>query len=284
MSGAVPVRETRCARRGQVADHSVASRYDDATFGELVLRHRRELRGYCYRMLRSIDEVDDAVQETLLHAWRARATFAGHAKLRAWLYRIATNVCLDEIARRRRRARPHQRSDWFAPVVRTGEGQPEVVASRETEPDSVVTAGDSLTQACFVLALLTPRQRAVVILRDVLQWSASDTATLLDASVAAVNSALRRARTILHAARSTQSDIGPPRPTARRADGRVPFHPVDVADAAQALRAVFCGAVSLESPGHDRHVTAEARYWTVGAASVACFSERARRSTSQGSG
>ena len=199
--------ESRLADASPPADDDAATTDDDAGFGELVLRHRRELRGHCYRLLRSTVEADDAVQETLVRAWRARASFAGRATLRTWLYRIATNVCLDEMDHRHRRTRPIQRSDWLTIVARTPDGQLEAVAPSHAQPESLVVAKESLTQACFtVIALLTPRQRAVLILRDVLCWSASDTATLLDTSVAAVNSALQRARAILAAARSSPGE------------------------------------------------------------------------------
>lgn len=193
------------------ADHDPAAVRDAAAFGDFVLRHRRDLRGHCLRMLRSTEEADDAVQETLLHAWRWRASFAGRATLRSWLYSIATNVCLDELNRRSRRARPRPLSDWRAPTVGSHEDPPEVAAPRDAEPDSVLVARESLAQACStVLAVLTPKQRAVLILRDVLRWSACDTSALLGTSVPAVNSALQRARTVLHTARVTSREIRSP--------------------------------------------------------------------------
>jgi RNA polymerase sigma-70 factor, ECF subfamily len=206
VTAAVPRRASAPTITPPYADHHAAVR-DAAAFGELVLRHRRGLRGHCLRMLGSTEEADDAVQETLLHAWRWRASFAGRATLRTWLYSIATNVCLDEINRRSRRTRPRPLSDWHARTVGRPEGPPEVAAPGDAEPDSVVVARESLAQACStVLAVLTPKQRAVLILRDVLRWSACDTGALLGTSVPAVNSALQRARTVLQTTRVTSGD------------------------------------------------------------------------------
>jgi RNA polymerase sigma-70 factor, ECF subfamily len=182
--------------------------------GELDLRleeHRAELTGYAYRMLGSAFEAEDAVQETLLRAWRGLDSFEGRATLRSWLYRIATNVCLDMLKGRERRARPVDlgpartadsplgdvlpEERWIEPIpdgrVLPGGGDPaEVAESRET------------IRLAFVAALqhLPPRQRAVLILREVLRWKAAEVAELLDATVASVNSALQRARAALAAA------------------------------------------------------------------------------------
>ncbi|HET7487515.1 MAG TPA: sigma-70 family RNA polymerase sigma factor [Acidimicrobiales bacterium] len=167
--------------------------------------HRRELAGYCYRMLGSSFEADDAVQETMVRAWKAADSFEGRSSVRSWLYRIATNVCLDMLRGRRRRALAmdlgpagdadafHERSlpgnAWVEPVpdgrVLPGGGDPaELAAGRETIRLAFVTA----------LQELPPRQRAVLILREVLRWQATEVAELLDTSVASVNSALQRAR------------------------------------------------------------------------------------------
>lgn len=189
-----------------------ATPYDDGAFAALVERHRRSLRGHCYRILQSPDQAEDAVQETLLHAWRARESFAGRAKLGSWLHTIATNVCLDELGRRQRRERSHRIADRLVPVDGCVEGQPDVVAPSCTEPDGVVVAKESLTQACLrVFTLLPPRQRAVLMLREVLRWSACDTAELLGTSVAAINSTLQRARATLDGARPTSSELRPVR-------------------------------------------------------------------------
>jgi RNA polymerase sigma-70 factor (TIGR02960 family) len=165
-------------------------------FDTLAERHRRELHVHCYRMLASFDDAEDAVQETFLRAWRGRDSFEGRAKLRSWLYRIATNVCLDALRRRAHRATTVTGSDpevpWLQPypdrlldeAAGTG-GQPEGAAiERETIELAFVTA----------LQVLPPRQRATLIARDVLGWPASQTAVLLEMSVAAANSALQRAR------------------------------------------------------------------------------------------
>lgn len=196
----------RLAETCPAADDGAATTQDDSGFGDLM-RYRAELRGHCFRMLRSNDEAEDAVQEALFHAWRARASFAGRAPVRSWLYRIATNVCLSEIQHRGRRARRIPRSDWLAPVGNSRDDQLEAASPSDDQPESLLIAKELLTHACFtVLAVLTPRQRAVLILRDVLCWSASDTAQHLDTSVAAVHSALQRARAALAETRSTAFD------------------------------------------------------------------------------
>ena len=177
---------------------------DDSAFSALVARHERELRVHCYRMLGSLDESEDLVQETFLRAWRRRETFQGRSSVRAWLYRIATNACLDALARR---PRPEPVSDvadravkakasfevpWLQPYPDTLLAG---MAPSEDEPDAAVVAKETIELA-FMVAIqhLPPRQRAVLILRDVLGWPAKDAAELLDSSVASVNSALARAR------------------------------------------------------------------------------------------
>jgi RNA polymerase sigma-70 factor (ECF subfamily) len=172
--------------------------------------HRRELTGYCYRMLGAGSEAEDAVQETFLRAWRGRDGFEHRATLRSWLYRIATNVCLDMPQRPQRRARPMDlvaettteaavlselpEYRWVQPVadsrvLPTGGDPAEVAAQRET------------LRLAFVAALQTlpPRQRAVLILREVLHWHASEVAELLETTTASVNSALQRARATIDA-------------------------------------------------------------------------------------
>jgi RNA polymerase sigma-70 factor (ECF subfamily) len=177
---------------------------DEAAFTALVERHRRELHVHCYRMLGSLEEAEDRVQETFLRAWRRRADFEGRSSLRVWLYRIATNACL-EILRRRPRptppppagGRPHDAAvSWLDPYPDRLLDQ---AAPGEDEPDSLVVAKETIELAFLaVIQLLPPRQRAVLILRDVLRFSAAETASLLDASVTAVNSALQRARATMH--------------------------------------------------------------------------------------
>jgi RNA polymerase sigma-70 factor (ECF subfamily) len=177
-------------------------------FGDLE-RHRRELTAYCYRMLGSPFEAEDAVQETLLRAWRALDRFEGRASLRSWLYRIATNVCLDMLTGRDRRARPMDLGPARSPDGPVGEILPEVTWIEPVPDGKVVSDGDPAQVAesretirlAFVAALqhLPPRQRAVLILCEVLHWRASEVAQLLETSVAAVNSALQRARATLDA-------------------------------------------------------------------------------------
>ncbi|MEV6283540.1 RNA polymerase subunit sigma-70 [Kribbella sp. NPDC051770] len=171
-------------------------------FAEQAERYRHELRVHCYRMLGSYDDAEDLVQETYLRAWRARASFEGRSTLRAWLYKIATNACLDTV--RRPRVLPYQlqppggdqqdaRHDlpWLQPF-------PDLLLDRAEEPDAQVIRRETIELA-FLTAIqqLPPKQRAVLIFRDVLGWSAKETADVLDLSVAAANSALQRARPVL---------------------------------------------------------------------------------------
>jgi RNA polymerase sigma-70 factor, ECF subfamily len=171
--------------------------------------HRRELTAYCYRMLASPFEAEDAVQETFIRAWRGFDRFEGRAALRSWLYRIATNVCLDMIGSRERRARPMDLGPASEPVLEQAHILPEVTWI-EPIPDRLVTtegdpaevaAGHESIRLAFVAALqhLPARQRAVLILCEVLRWKASEVAELLETSTASVNSALQRARATLEA-------------------------------------------------------------------------------------
>jgi RNA polymerase sigma-70 factor (ECF subfamily) len=172
---------------------------------------RRALTGYCYRMLASPFEAEDAVQETFLRAWRAYDRFEGRATLRSWLYRIATNVCMDMLDSRSRRARPMDLGPAGEPVAENLRTLPEVTWI-EPVPDRLVVdgAGDpaeiaqtrETVRLAFVAALqhLPPRQRAALILCEVLRWPAKEAADLLDTSVASVNSALQRARATLEQA------------------------------------------------------------------------------------
>ncbi len=169
-------------------------------------QHRQALMGYCYRMLGSPFDAEDAVQETLLRAWRGGDRFDGRAALRSWLYRIATNVCLDALAARKRRARPMDLGPAREPVVENL-NVPSEVTWIEPIPDGMVANADPAEQTlgretlrlAFIAALqhLPPRQRAALILCEVLRWKASEVADLLDTSVASVNSALQRARASL---------------------------------------------------------------------------------------
>jgi RNA polymerase sigma-70 factor (TIGR02960 family) len=159
----------------------------EADLAALSERHRRELHIHCYRMLASFEEAEDAVQETLLRAWRARDTFAGGGNARAWLYRIATNACLDALKRRGRRP---QTVESFGEV-------PWIQPYADSLLDETVTRETIELAFLAVIQLLPPRQRAVVIARDVMGWSAAETSELLDTSVPAVNSALQRAHATL---------------------------------------------------------------------------------------
>ena len=178
-------------------------------------QHRRELTGYCYRMLGSPFEAEDAVQETLLRAWRAHDRFEGRAALRSWLYRIATNVCVDSLKSRERRARPMDLGPAREPLESNLHALPEVTWI-EPIPDPADEAVSRETiRLAFVAALqhLPPRQRAVLILCEVLRWKASEVAELLETSVASVNSALQRARATIEAI-----DLADAPPTAAEAD------------------------------------------------------------------
>src|SRR6188472_1288184 len=170
-------------------------------------QHRRELTGYCYRMLGSPFEAEDAVQDTFVRAWRAFDSFEGRSSLRSWLYRIATNVCLDMLNGRERRARPMDLGPARAPEAANLNTLPETtwiqpipdgLVAPEGDPADVAVARETIRLA-FVAALqhLPPRQRAVLILCEVLRWKAAEVAELLETSVASVNSALQRARATL---------------------------------------------------------------------------------------
>jgi RNA polymerase sigma-70 factor, ECF subfamily len=193
-----PVR-TEADRRGWPAD---AGTLDDA-----LDAHRRELTSHCRRILGSGFEADDAVQETMVRAWCRIDSFEGRSSLQSWLYRIATNVCIDMQRQTERRARPidpgpsgaggapHRsgvKPGWVPAAHARG------IGPHESEPADLAASRESVRLA-FVAALqlLPPRQRAVLILREVLRWQAREVAELLDTSVASVNSALQRARVTL---------------------------------------------------------------------------------------
>jgi RNA polymerase sigma-70 factor, ECF subfamily len=178
--------------------------------------YRSELTAFCYRMLGSPFEAEDAVQDTMLRAWRNADRFEGRSSLRSWLYRIATNVCMDMLSGRQKRARPMDLGPSREPVEANLNTLPEVTwlepipdgvaVPEDGDPAEVAEARESIRLA-FVAALqhLPPRQRAVLILCEVLRWKASEVAELLETSVASVNSALQRARATLEASNVTQS-------------------------------------------------------------------------------
>jgi RNA polymerase sigma-70 factor (ECF subfamily) len=176
-------------------------------FDDLVRRYRRELHVHCYRMLGSFDEAEDHVQEVLLRAWRSRERFQGRSSPRTWLYRVATNACLDTLRRDARRAvpAPSRAAAGPRPSVATMPWmQPypdsllDELAAGQPGPEAVAVSRETISLAFLAaIQLLPPRQRAVLILRDVVSWPAAEVAELLDMSVPAVNSALQRARTRL---------------------------------------------------------------------------------------
>jgi RNA polymerase sigma-70 factor (ECF subfamily) len=205
---------------------SVADSIDATEFDQLE-PYRRELIAHCYRMLASPHDAEDAVQDTLIRAWRGLAHFEDRAGLRPWLYRIATNVCLDILKARRRRAMPMDLApvasgahNWSSHELSLGPSRPEttwvqpipdrLVSPPDQDPAEMAVARETIRLA-FIAALqhLLPRQRAVLILRDVLKWRANEVADLLDTSEDAVNSTLRRARAALAA---TNLDTVPTEP------------------------------------------------------------------------
>ena len=180
----------------------------EAPQAQALEEYRTELTGYCYRMLASPFEAEDAVQETFIRAWRAIDRFEGRSQLRSWLYKIATNVCLDMLSGRERRARPIDLGPSREPVEESLNSLPEATWVQPIPDPAVVAESNETTRLALVAALqhLPPRQRAVLILCEVLRWKASEVAELLDTSVASVNSALQRARATLEASNLEQGD------------------------------------------------------------------------------
>jgi RNA polymerase sigma-70 factor, ECF subfamily len=178
---------------GQAALVAAAARGDERAFGALAEPHRRALHLHCYRMLGSFHDADDALQETLLRAWRNLDRFTPRPSLGAWLHAIATNVCLTVLERRRQRPE--------VPVADAGEGSWGELLHLQPYPDRLLDEVErrETVELAFVTAvqLLPPKQRAVLILRDVLGWRAAEVAELVGTSTAAVNSALQRARALL---------------------------------------------------------------------------------------
>jgi len=199
-------------------------------FDDLVRRYRRELHVYCYRMLGSFDEAEDHVQEVLLRAWRSREGFQGQSSPRTWLYRIATNACLDTLRREARRAVPAPSRTpagqgpsiaampWVQPYP---DSLLDEIAAGQPGPEAVAVSRETISLAFLAaIQLMPPRQRAVLILRDVVSFPAAEVAELLGTSVPAVNSALQRAR-------ATLRDQWP--------NGRLDWAPAAEPDAAQRL-------------------------------------------------
>jgi RNA polymerase sigma-70 factor (ECF subfamily) len=185
---------------------AAATAGDESAFAELSRRYRRELHVHCYRMLASFEDAEDLVQETMLRAWQKRETYEGRGLFKAWVYRIATNACLDFLAKHERQvtesnARDSQTGLPVPPHVPWLQPYPDRLleqAASPDDPDARVIAKETIELAFLVaMQFLPPKQRAVLILRDVLDWSAKETALLLDDSVPAVNGALQRARVML---------------------------------------------------------------------------------------
>ncbi len=207
-------------------------------FDDLVRRYRRELHVHCYRMLGSFDEAEDHVQEVLLRVWRSRDSFEGRSSPRTWLYRVATNACLDTLRKDARRAVPAVTSasvatmPWLQPYP---DALLDELAADQLGPEAVAVSRETISLAFLAtIQLLPPRQRAVLILRDVVTWPAAEVAELLDMTVPAVNSALQRAR-------ATLRDQWP--------DGRLDWAPAAEPDAEQRrLRDSFIAAHEHADP------------------------------------
>ena len=210
---------------------------DESAFAALSGQYRRELHVHCYRMLGSYDEAEDAVQDTFLRAWRARDSYDGRTYFRAWLYKIATNLCLDVVRR------PTARDlVWLQPYP---DRLLDEIAPSHDRPDVVAVDRETI-ELTFLIALqeLPARQRAALIARDVLGWSAAETAGLLDTSVAAANSALQRARvTMQQRLPARRSDWSAPQPTAEEREVLARF--IDAHQRCDAAAAIAIAAEDL---------------------------------------
>ena len=195
MISAARDRHTHMEQTDQAAV-AAATAGDEAAFSALVERHRRELQVHCYRMLGSLDDAEDQLQETFLRAWRRRETYAGRSTFRAWLYRIATNACLDELARRPRKPSGGE-VPWLQPYP---DELLEAIPAEADDPGAAAVEKETI-ELDFMVAIqhLLPKARAALLRRDALDWSAKDAAALLDTSVASINSALQRARADMRA-------------------------------------------------------------------------------------
>lgn len=255
--------------------------------------HRRELTGYCYRMLGSAFEADDAVQETMVRAWKGIDGFEGRSSVRSWLYRIATNICLDQLRGRQRRARPMDLGPAGSTDTFQGRTLPEHawlqpipdarVLPEDGDPAEIAAARESIRLA-FVAALqhLPARQRAVLILREVLRWQATEVAELLETSVASVNSALQRARATLashdlDASGATTSDVAQQELVARYVDA---FERYDI----ESLVALLRHDVVMSMPPYDFWIEgpAEMGRWFLGAG-IGCEGSRLVATLANGS-
>jgi RNA polymerase sigma-70 factor, ECF subfamily len=243
---------------------------DESAFAALVESYRRELSVHCYRMLGSFDESEDLVQETFLRAWRKRESFEGRSTFRAWLYRIATNACLDFLDRNPRQPRPPEEGSairWLQPFP---DRLLDPTVPREGEPDAAVVAKETI-ELVFLAAIqhLPPKQRAVLILRDVLGWSAAETAELLELSVAAVKSALQRARPGLRARLPERRSEWSPSPTPTDQERALLERFVRAHERAdvRAFAELLSEDVRLTMPPHP--------FWFVGRAAVVGFAENA---------
>ncbi len=201
-------------------------RGDDEAFGRISRHHFRELHIHCYRMVGSFDEAEDLVQETLLRAWRNRDTYEGRATIRAWLYRIATNACIDAIRRRGPQSvpiedsgvPPYSQFPWMQPYP---DALLDTTGGHTDQPDMRLVARETIELAFLAtIQLLPAKQRAVFILRDVLGFSATETAQVLDDTPAAVNSALQRARATV---RRRRARAGAPLPAPKATFGELVF-------------------------------------------------------------
>jgi len=198
----------------------------DEDFLEVTGPYRRELLAHCYRMLGSVHDAEDLVQETYLRAWRSYHGFEGRSSLRTWLYRIATNACLSALDSRNRRPLPTglgaPSSDPSDPLIEQAEvlwlePVPDAMVGSTSDPAAIVASRESIRLALIAaLQFLPPRQRAVLVLRDVLRLRAAEVAEVMDTSVAAVNSSLQRARAQLDEAGLTEDDIVEPTDPAQR--------------------------------------------------------------------
>ncbi|TCC08298.1 sigma-70 family RNA polymerase sigma factor [Kribbella soli] len=210
---------------------------DETAFAALAGQYRRELHVHCYRMLGSYDEAEDAVQDTFLRAWRARDSYDGRTYFRAWLYKIATNICLDVVRR------PTARDlVWLQPYP---DRLLDEIAPSHDRPDVVAVDRETI-ELTFLIALqsLPARQRAALIARDVLGWSAAETAGLLDTSVAAANSALQRARvTMQQRLPARRSDWNAPQSTAEEREVLARF--IDAHQRCDAAAAIAIAAEDL---------------------------------------